>query len=673
MPRLRLRLTAAWLVVCLFCLTAPAAAATDAEPYLWPIAGARPGEGVLYRPQDVLDREFNFADLFIGAEAGAVVVAPRDAEIASEGYVYRPSLQTMQSFSFGIDEAVDDFAACDREVRASGAEYLAKHMGRPVDARYISYQVGLDCGGGETLYIGGLRPVRFFKTGMKIARGDTLGTVGYVYAGVKEPAICFSRSLRTRAADPMSVFGIASSYLPPEADKIDYLTFAHPAADLQADFAVFRAALEEGHPGLYDYIPAPELDAIFDAIAARLDRPLTSLQFELLLQEAVVAIRDSHTVLYPKRFQAYGNAYPPVLFGLCDSDVTVFSAFPENQDLVGKTITRLDGRDVQELIPPCALLATRSDGFIPSVTELSLMKSMWRDCGRILNLGEGDALDLDFADGTTAHLQYRRLTANIYQPRGKRFSPDEGRFTTRVIDDTTALIDLNTFELLATDEEAIAAFVQAANDSGRTNLIIDVRDNFGGSDEVLVRLFALLADRPFRTEMTSMVRNNDTYALFAHTDNYAPESRHMFPEFTERREGGFYRPAADYVDTPPDPDVHFAGDVYVLVNPRSISAATLLPALVRKFDRGVIIGQETGSCYYRMNGLKFAQVRLEHSGLELRLPLVKMIFDERRRPDIPWGRGVIPDVPLPLVYEFAGMEDQALAKALELIAARKGK
>ncbi len=53
-----------------------------------------------------------------------------------------------------------------------------------------------------------------------------------------------------------------------------------------------------------------------------------------------------------------------------------------------------------------------------------------------------------------------------------------------------------------------------------------------------------------------------------------------------------------------------------------------------------------------------------------RIPLVKCIFDETKSPRIPRGRGVIPDVYVPLTYEEVAFTDgdAILARALQMIA-----
>ena len=56
-------------------------AQTEENIYQWPIEGAKVGEGILYSPQDYINQEYNFDNLFIGAELGANVVSPCDGVV----------------------------------------------------------------------------------------------------------------------------------------------------------------------------------------------------------------------------------------------------------------------------------------------------------------------------------------------------------------------------------------------------------------------------------------------------------------------------------------------------------------------------------------------------------------------------------------------------------------
>jgi hypothetical protein len=72
--------------------------------------------------------------------------------------------------------------------------------------------------------------------------------------------------------------------------------------------------------------------------------------------------------------------------------------------------------------------------------------------------------------------------------------------------------------------------------------------------------------------------------------------------------------------------------------------------LVHKYKRGAIIGRETGNTYHQMNALKFAQLLLPNSQIEITIPLVKCVFDSQER-GIPFGRGVFPHYPINLSLE----------------------
>ena len=63
------------------------------------------------------------------------------------------------------------------------------------------------------------------------------------------------------------------------------------------DFQLLRHALEEAHPGLYRYSSKAEMDRTFDAFAAKLNRPISTAEFEEGIAGVRAAIRCGHTSL----------------------------------------------------------------------------------------------------------------------------------------------------------------------------------------------------------------------------------------------------------------------------------------------------------------------------------------------------------------------------------------
>ena len=134
---------------------------------------------------------------------------------------------------------------------------------------------------------------------------------------------------------------------------------------------------------------------------------------------------------------------------------------------------------------------------------------------------------------------------------------------------------------------------------------------------------------------------------------------------------GFYA-ASDYYDAPVQPDslVQYGGKLYLLTDETSVSAATMFPALLVRNRRAVTVGRETLSGYHYMTAYKFVNIMLPNSRIQLRIPLVKDVFDDAVTPRTPKGRGLMPDYEVPLTYEeiFTAEKDLILQRALDLIA-----
>src|SRR5260370_14793738 len=64
---------------------------------------------------------------------------------------------------------------------------------------------------------------------------------------------------------------------------------------LREDFRIFRAALEEGHSGIYRYTPKKEIDGAFERGAAQFVRPMTCIEFPRVLAPIVASIKCGHT------------------------------------------------------------------------------------------------------------------------------------------------------------------------------------------------------------------------------------------------------------------------------------------------------------------------------------------------------------------------------------------
>src|SRR5436309_904136 len=65
----------------------------------------------------------------------------------------------------------------------------------------------------------------------------------------------------------------------------------------QSDFDLLQHALEEAHPGLYRYSSKVKMDRMFTAERAKLNRPMSRMQFREVVAQTLASIRCGHTSL----------------------------------------------------------------------------------------------------------------------------------------------------------------------------------------------------------------------------------------------------------------------------------------------------------------------------------------------------------------------------------------
>ena len=202
-------------------------------------------------------------------------------------------------------------------------------------------------------------------------------------------------------------------------------------------------------------------------------------------------------------------------------------------------------------------------------------------------------------------------------------------------------------------------------------MVIDVRNNPGGDVRIINQLVSYFMDKPTqKMESYLKVNKNGKYESFKYAMNYVPDYEIFSDYKAVEGKDGFYAPS-DYYAAPGQPDslVHYGGKLYLLTDETSISAATMFPALLVRNRRAVTVGRETLSGYHYMTAYKFLNLMLPNSKIQVRIPLVKDVFDDLITPRTPKGRGLMPDYEVPLSYEevYTSEKDIILEKALELI------
>ncbi len=626
--------------------------------YIWPVKDSSVGEGIIYKPQDLIGDELNYDNLIIEASLGAEVVAPESGIIKYVTYVYFYNLEYIWMYHINYNDTI---SISDNDLIQR--KFIASQM--HIDSKFVSLSIYVQTKDKKSYLISGIRPVRHLKTGSYLNKGDVIGEVGYFYSKINKPSIMFSISKESRPFDPMSIFGIPSTFIPPQnsKNKINYITYRHTPKELQNDYKIFCESLIEGHPGLYDYTTKEELNKEMNKIKAELDKPLTSEEFRLKLSKIIALIKDSHTAIYSNRYKLTDGTKPPVLFGLKNDSLVIYSTINKYNNYLGKQIIAIDNISVDSLTKQIETVLYRNDGFIQTGKARKLLVDYYKYYGAMHLKHRNDTIRLKFSDGLVSDFIYDNYKKNDYYPLLKEPFGDSIKVVTKIVAPEIAYIKINDFILNDLERIKIRNFIRNISDSAYKGLIIDVRDNLGGEDEI----YPYIAQKPWKESVLQKVNKKGTYDLFKNSVNIYPKTK-MFQNYIKSDINNSYIMPEDSMPENYPCSINFKGKVVVLVNEYSLSAATLVPALVHKYKRGVIIGRETGSCYYRMNAIKFAKILLKNTGLELYMPLIQVVFDEKENSDIPWGRGVIPDITIPLSYdELLGNNEQYINVAIDVI------
>ncbi len=647
------------------------------EAWLWPIEGQRAGDGILYRPQDNIEKELNFDGLFIAAPEGTNVLCPADAVVTRCDYTYYTSLTN--SVGWGPDDKPYD------EFIAEQKEYFRR---KGWDIRYLTLTVGLKIGD-KTLWIHGLRRDNVLPSGTKVERGDVLGTVAWAYHAIPEPHIDLSVSVRSKADDPMTPFGLRTTFRRPEP-KPRKLHLTRDEAE--ADYRQLAGSVKEIYPSLDDLMTEEEYDAFVEEQLARIPADGIALKdFAALMKDYNAAIHDSHFYIScpvpadPKeRSRGLRYAFPSLFFGqvatgdsLGTMACVVLMADSTHAAYVGRHIARIDGRPATELISITRRNSTGYDAGVTSVGDYNAC--YWNAIDYGLELGPqpvGKTVVYEFTDGERLELpmvpsytpkDYPTAKWARHQQVNRR---QRGPFEVRRENDSVLYIGISTFSLSQIDTDSIVDAIHAAERDSVPYLIFDVRNNFGGDAGVQARITRALLGRTPDHPHTGHQKVNAP--LFKSGTLNWPEGDTIFHGFApvEGRKG-FYQmqEEEDNATLSSIDSLGYNGRLYVLTDSRSASASAFLAGAVKRNYRGYVVGRETMSAYHCETCIKFANIYLPNSEFQASIPMVRVVIDETVSDRLPARRGVIPDCDIPMTEEEFHYEgDYILDRTLQLIA-----
>lgn len=482
------------------------------------------------------------------------------------------------------------------------------------------------------------------------------------------------RPLRAALAVLPLVAFLTATAVRAEVVPLDTLRFA--PAELREDFAIARHAYEEGHPGLYRFESKRTLDRAFAEAGQKLDRPMTATEFWRVLAPLVASFRCGHSrAEIPDTLVKVLNSTRrllPLQVRVLDGRLWIVRDLAtEGERLAGRELLAVNGVPARQLLETM-LAASPRDGFGETMAPQSLrrfrfaglLERLWAFDGAYevtVRDDRGRSERVTLAGAPLSALQARlkaRHPEDVGALRGEFELLDGGRigrlrlagFGGTVSDSDTT--DIRTF---------FARSFAAMRERGTRTLVLDLRDNGGGEDALGKILFAYLVDRPF-PYYDDLLLSGRGFSF----ERYVADFDSVSAGKCERRaDGTWHFTGHPNWGTQRPLEPHFGGRVIALMNGASFSTTCEFLSHLRDAHRATFVGEESGGAYVGNTSGRVLRVTLPHTHVQVGVPILR--YDLAVAPVKPFGRGILPDVPVePTIADLVAGRDAELAKALEL-------
>lgn len=417
-------------------------------------------------------------------------------------------------------------------------------------------------------------------------------------------------------------------------------------AQLQQDFAQLYNDLKASHYNLFVNVSEREYDEKFAHIQAKLSQPLSKLQARILFQQFVAFGKVAHAnVAFPNKayddYRASGGKAFPIYVKINDGKWMVSEDYSSNGLPKNTTITHINNLPVEALLATLLeYISSDTPSIASSLLEFQLPHYLWlldQQRGALANTStvtvvlngkprvvkvehitlealkaqvSANASDNDENNGKLR--DYRMLSKRIaYLKPGPFYNVEQP---------SDVWNNKNYIEFI---DQAFAYFLEQKADA----LVIDVRNNPGGTNSFSDPLISWFAAKPFRFASEFLIKSSkhaeasNKRRMDSSKDDDDTTSAQLARAYANNPYGSTFVFALD--EALPRTDKQFKGRVYVLIDRSSYSNAVSLAAIVKDYGFGKVIGEPTVD--FATTYASMETFTLKNSGIEVGFPKAHII------------------------------------------------
>ncbi len=454
------------------------------------------------------------------------------------------------------------------------------------------------------------------------------------------------------------------------------------------DLRILKMALKELHPGLYRYKTKQEIDSIFAYFDIACAIPQSYQQAFLNFTRLTAAIQCGHT--FPNVHNQHGLIREVVLnqrdklpfaFRVIDEKMIITSSVANTSTLTaGTEILAIDGIPTKTILAETAKLV-KADGSNDNKRYSDLNTFGFGDNPELFDCyfpllypPANSQYHITFrkpGKDTVEQLTVHAVTRKERNTALEKLHPNHPKnandlWKLEFWDNETAYLQLGTFAVFQLSFDWRKFLKNAFAEINKRNiqhLVIDIRWNEGGQDEVLLTIGQYIVKKdlslPRRLDLVRYNRVSPELRpyLFTWDSSFYDLTRRTKPYNQD-----YYLLSGGETPVVKSRGNGFKGNTYLLVNAANSSATFYLAEIAKENKLATLIGETTGGSQQGLNGGMMFFLRLPNTGIEIDIPIVGSFSAEK-----PQG-GIQPDVTVrQTVADLIKNQDKVIEETLNLI------
>ena len=476
-----------------------------------------------------------------------------------------------------------------------------------------------------------------------------------------------------------------------------------PSVKLKQDVDFANKKLQKFHPNLYWYITKNQLDYKFDSLKQTIKQPLKPSEFYLKLAPIIADVREGHLRLVPlekkltkketKKLKNQKGLLSRFNYVIQDNHLYLKDNAENVGNLkVGTELLKINDVPVAEILNKYRPLVT-SDGYNTTYQKYSLARRF--NTYFTLEYGILDSVKIEakLKDSIETLVLKRETKTKTEKKKEKQDQKLTQEKKTKGYNPITKSFNRN-LQFLAKDSSV--AYIKIKSFSGTYSkkfyketfatlkkakteyLIIDIRDNLGGSLAEINNLYTYFAKEKFKFIKDIEVSSRTSILSTDYLSNFPTLTKPLgvisYPLYmmfsvisTKKKDGKFY--IKDLFPSKKPKTNAYKGETYVLINGSSFSASSVISAKLKADHLATLVGEETGGANDGTVAGIYTTQKLPNS--KMKLPIGLFLI----QPNIEFSntmKGVTPNVEIiPTLEEILQKKDVQLNWILNDISSKK--